>query len=234
MNTYNAHSHIERMIKVCGMADADNIRQVGSLTPMLMGFIFYEKSPRYAGNLPVEAVASLPDFVNPVAVFVDASIERITEICGRYGIKIVQLHGNESPELCRQLRRLGYTVLKAFGLDESVDWQELAPYDDDAADLFVFDTKTAAHGGSGIKFDWSLLDSYPLETPYLLGGGIGPDDTEAVISAMRPKMAGVDINSRFETSPGVKDIRKITHFILSLRKHNENESLAIPFWTKKQ
>lgn len=232
MEKFEAQRHSDRMIKVCGMADADNIACVARLTPMMMGFIFYEKSPRYAGRLPEEAVKSLPDFVNPVGVFVDEETEAVIDTCKRYGIGIVQLHGHESPEQCRELKEAGFTVMKAFGISGETDWQEIAPYEG-VADLFVFDTATPSKGGSGRKFDWSLLDSYPLATPYLLSGGIGPDDKDAVIGAMRPKMAGVDLNSRFETSPGVKDIKKLTHFILSLRKFNEDESFTIPFRTKR-
>lgn len=232
MENYNAQRHSDRMIKVCGMTDAENISRVARLTPMLMGFIFYPGSPRYAGGLPEEAVKSLPEFVHPVGVFVDDPFSNITDTCGKYGIKIVQLHGNESPDDCKTLKDAGFTVLKAFGIGKSIDWSSVEPYED-VADLYVFDSRTLARGGSGKKFDWSLLDSYPLSTPYLLSGGIGPDDNEDIIAAMRPKMAGVDINSCFETAPGIKDIKKLTHFILSLRKHNEDESLTIPFWTKK-
>ncbi len=232
MGHYDTQRHSDRMIKVCGMADPKNIESVARLTPMLMGFIFYEKSPRYAGNLPVESVKSLPDYIYPVGLFVDSDIDHIINICDKYGIRIVQLHGDESPALCGELKARGFTVMKAFGIDSETDWSEIEPYEE-VTDLYVFDTKTSSKGGSGMKFDWSLLDNYPLSNPYLISGGIGPDDIDAIIKAMNPKMAGVDINSRFESAPGIKDIKKLTHFILSLRKYNEDESFTIPFWTKK-
>lgn len=232
MEQFNAQRHSDRIIKVCGMRDADNIADVATLTPMLMGFIFYPRSPRYAGNLAPEVIASLPGFVHPVGVFVNEDYDRITATCDRYGIKIVQLHGDETPGMCRRLRDAGYTVFKAFGVSDDTRWQDIEPYED-AADLYLFDTKTSRRGGSGRKFRWSLLDSYPLATPYLLSGGIGPEDTDAIIDAMRPKMAGIDLNSRFEVSPGVKDITRLANFIVSLRKFNEDESLTIPFWKKK-
>ena len=199
MGHYDTQRHSDRMIKVCGMADPKNIESVARLTPMLMGFIFYEKSPRYAGNLPVK---SLPDYIYPVGLFVDSDIDHIINICDKYGIRIVQLHGDESPALCGELKARGFTVMKAFGIDSETDWSEIEPYEE-VTDLYVFDTKTSSKGGS------------------------------AIIKAMNPKMAGVDINSRFESAPGIKDIKKLTHFILSLRKYNEDESFTIPFWTKK-
>lgn len=221
MDNFNSLRHRDRIIKVCGMKDADNIRKVARLLPMLLGFIFYEKSPRYAGGLDPEVVRSLPDFITPVGVFVDSSMREIKEVCRRYGISTVQLHGNESPETCRNLKADGLTVFKAFGIKPRPDWTEMSPYDG-VADMFVFDTFCECKGGSGRQFEWSLLENYPLSTPYLLSGGIGPEDVDKVLSAVRPKMAGVDINSRFESEPGVKDIDKLIHFILLLRKHNED------------
>ena len=220
-NNFNAQRHSDRIIKVCGMADPANIQSVALLTPMLMGFIFYEKSPRYAGALDPEVVKALPSYIHPVALFVNADEATVEATAEKFGIKILQLHGSESPEMCKTLRDKGFTIIKAFGLSDNPDWEAIRPYEE-VADMFVFDTLTPSHGGSGQKFNWQELDSYPLSTPYLLGGGIGPDDKEAILAAMRPKMAGVDINSRFESAPGVKDIKLLTHFILSLRAYNED------------
>lgn len=203
------------------MKDAANITEAARLAPTLMGFIFYEKSPRYAGDLDPQVVRSLPGSINPVGVFVNASVAEIDTICSRYGIKIVQLHGDESPEFCLKLKEKDYTVLKAFGIGQNADWERIKPYEG-AVDMFVFDTATPARGGSGQKFDWQLLDTYPLATAYLLSGGIGPDDIDRVIAAMRPKMAGIDVNSRFETAPRIKDIDLLRNFILKLHHHNEN------------
>lgn len=228
MKDYNAHRHSDRFIKICGMKDAENIRQVARLMPMLMGFIFWRRSPRYAGGLDPEVVRSLPEAISAVGVFVDAQVEEILETCGKYGIGIVQLHGSESPEVCAKLKSHGFKVLKAFGIHPDFDWERVRPYED-VTDMFVFDTHCDSRGGSGKKYDWNILADYPLSTPYLLSGGIGPDDSGAVIGALRPKMAGVDINSRFESEPGIKDTDKLIHFIFSLRRHNEEESFANPF-----
>ena len=223
--------HAEMMIKVCGMRDPDNIRNVAALTPMMMGFIFYPSSPRYAGGLDPEVVRSLPEHVRRVGVFVDASADEIRSICERYGIAIVQLHGNESPEFCRSLRDSGFTVFKAIAVGSVEDIDALDPYMG-CIDMFLFDTKSEMRGGSGVHFDHSLLDRYQLDIPYLLSGGIGPDDIELIIGAMRPGMAGIDINSRFEVTPGVKNLRALIKFILSLRTYNEYESDYTPFWEK--
>lgn len=235
MRTYKQDKplHSEMMIKVCGMKDPDNIRMVGTLTPMLMGFIFYGKSPRDASSLSPEIINGLPEFIRPVGVFVNATEDEIMDKCKKYGIRIVQLHGDETPQYCRDLKSKGLVVFKAVGISPDFDWDRLRRYED-FVDLFLFDNKTPAHGGSGQKFRWSLLDGYTLPTPYLLSGGIGPEDVGEIISAMRPGMAGIDINSRFEDAPGIKNISKLTHFILSLRKYNENESTSIPFWEKNK
>ncbi len=225
--------HSDMMIKVCGMCDAANIAQVSALAPTFMGFIFYPRSPRYAGGLAPSVVAALPKTIRPVGVFVNETNSTVQTICKDYGIEIAQLHGAESPAQCKDLKAMGLTVFKAIGIDRHTRWDDLRPYCE-AIDLFLFDTKTTLYGGSGAKFDWQLLDDYPLPTPYLLSGGISADDVDNVVAAMRPMMAGVDLNSKFETEPGIKDISKLTQFILSLRKFNEDESITVPFWEKSK
>lgn len=230
-NNNTAPRHADMLIKVCGMREAYNVSYVASLTPMLMGFIFYEKSPRYVGDMDVEIVKSLPGYVRPVALMVNPTLDEVHSVAEKYGFKIIQLHGEESPEFCRQLRAAGLVVLKAMPIGDMQSLDALDAYHG-AVDAFVFDTKTDKRGGSGRKFDWSILNNYNPVTPYLLGGGIGPDDVDEIIAAMRPGMVGIDINSRFESSPGVKDIALLTRFILSLRKYNEDDSPATPFWEK--
>lgn len=224
--------HSDMVIKVCGLRDTDNMRQVASLTPMLVGFIFYKRSPRYVGDPQDDFLSSLPSFVHPVAVFVNASLRQVRNTVDRYGFRIVQLHGNESAGYCAELKKLGLTVFKAVGVSDGMDWESLRVYEG-IVDAFVFDTRSRSHGGSGRRFDWRLLDGYRLSVPYLLSGGIGPDNVDDIVAAMRPGMVGIDINSRFETEPGVKNVPELVKFILSLRKFNENESIAKPFWEKK-
>lgn len=224
--------HSDMMIKVCGNCDPANVESVAALTPMLMGFIFYRRSPRNACGLDPEVISGMPEYIRPVAVFVNESDEAILDVCDRYGFKIVQLHGDEAPEQCRRLHERGLVVIKAVGVDDALDWQTLAPYCG-CTDLFLFDTRTRARGGSGRKFRWQHLDDYPFDVPYMLSGGIGPDDVDRIVAAMRPGMVGIDINSRFESAPGIKDVALLTRFIVSLRKFNEDESIAVPFWEKK-
>lgn len=204
-------------IKICGLSDPESIRLIAALRPSMMGFIFYAFSPRNACALLPSMVAELPDEIERVGVFVDAPVDHMLHVAGRYGLTTIQLHGKESPEVCRALREHGLRVMKAFGIDEDIDWETLRPYEG-SVDRFVFDTATAYHGGSGRKFDWSLLHDYPLTTPFLLSGGIGPDDAQAVLEAATslPMMEGVDINSRFEIRPGNKSPELVKTFMDAL------------------
>jgi tryptophan synthase alpha subunit len=203
-------------IKVCGMRDGRNIAEIALLTPDFMGFIFYEPSPRNACAMPPEALDALPPETKRVGVFVDASPEYILETARRYALDLVQLHGSESPETCAELRRtLG--VIKAFGIRTAADVERAAAWDG-TCDYYIFDTAGAGRGGTGRKFDHRLLASYHGMTPYLLSGGLGPDDAMALVETARkdPCCRGVDINSRFETTPGVKDPDAIAKFMATI------------------
>lgn len=220
-NIDSATPHRDRVIKVCGNCNPHNIGCVSVLTPMMMGFIFTERSKRSALGLDPTIIKNLPDYIEPVAVFLDADFDFITTITSTYGIKLVQLHGKESTLLCQRLKDAGYTLLKAIAVGENLPVKQIMEYAP-SVDLFVFDTLCEGGGGSGQKFDWSLLEDYPdCGVPYLLGGGVGPDDIAQIVQAMRPAMAGIDINSRFESSPGLKDIATLSNFILTLRTFNE-------------
>lgn len=212
------------IIKICGFSDPDSIRQIAELNPSMMGFIFYAPSPRNACALLPSIVNSLPDNIDRVGVFVDAPVDHILHIASRYGLNTIQLHGKETPEMCRTLKAAGLKVMKAIGINNDIDWTTVNPYEG-TVDLYVLDTLTAIHGGSGRKFNWNLLRDYPLSTPFLLSGGIGPDDAEAVKDAATalPLMAGVDINSRFETRPGSKDHLLVSNFL----KRMENVNLKM-------
>ena len=186
----------------------------------MMGFIFYEPSPRNACALLPSVVNSLPAGIDRVGVFVDAPIEYMLQTAQRYGLTAVQLHGHETQDVCLAMRKAGLKVMKAIGVDRGIDWETVRPYEG-AADMYVFDTFTASYGGSGKKFDWELLSDYPLDTPFLLSGGISPEDAATVCSAAAslPLMAGVDINSRFEIRPGKKDPSLVKKFKSLIQKH---------------
>jgi phosphoribosylanthranilate isomerase len=198
------------IVKVCGMRDAENIRQLETLGIDWMGMIFWPKSKRYVSTPPVY----LPQHVRKVGVFVDASLDAIRQHVEDYQLDIIQLHGQESPETLKALKPL--TLIKAFNIATPEDLQKTVAYEG-MADYFLFDTKGKSVGGNGEKFDWSVLDSYQGETPFLLSGGIGSEDAQDIKSFHHPKCIGIDLNSRFETEPGLKDITKLKQFLEAIR-----------------
>ena len=194
------------IVKVCGMRDAENIRQLEALGIDWMGMIFWPKSKRHVSTPP----AYLPQHVRKVGVFVDASLDAIRQHVEDYQLDIIQLHGQESPETLKALKPL--TLIKAFNIATPEDLQKTVAYEG-LADYFLFDTKGESVGGNGEKFDWSVLDSYQGETPFLLSGGIGSEDAQGIKTFHHPKCIGIDLNSRFETEPGLKDITKLKQFL---------------------
>ena len=202
------------MIKVCGMRDADNIRAAEALGIDLMGFIFWPKSSRYVSEKP----AYLPTQCRRVGVFVDAAVDDIRQHVEDYALDVIQLHGKETPTYLQALRSLygdSIAIIKAFNIATAEDLQQTACYEGHA-DYFLFDTKAQQVGGNGTKFDWTVLDSYAGKTPFLLSGGIGPDDAEQVRAFHHPRCIGMDLNSRFELAPGLKDIQQLKTFIQAL------------------
>lgn len=204
------------MIKVCGMRDRDNVSEVAALHPYFMGFIYYPKSPRHIGDMDAAVVKSLPKRVMPVLVTVDMPAEQILEFVDRYGFRGVQLHGDESPDKCRELRSRGLYVLKAMPMSDSSSVAALEPYRG-TIDLLVLDTATPGKGGSGRKFNWSLIDGVNFPADFLLSGGIGTDDATSIAQLHHPQFAGVDLNSRFETTPGIKSATLLHQFMQSLK-----------------
>lgn len=202
-------------VKVCGMSEPGNVADVARLAPDYMGFIFHEPSPRNALGVKPETVTSLPPGTQAVAVTVDRDEGFLIDLAETYGFRIFQLHGSESPDLCDRLRRCGMTVWKALGADGTLS--EKALQYAGHADMILLDTPSAKQGGTGRKFDWSLLDLMPQGIRFMLSGGIGPDDAAEILRVSRPELAGVDLNSRFETEPGRKDSGLLARFITSIR-----------------
>ena len=221
------------IIKVCGMRDGENIRQVAELGINWIGMIFWDKSPRNVTMIPTHAGIipdrspihnsqfAIHDFKR-VGVFVDEMSQNIITNAVNFSLDLIQLHGHESPTLIRNLRhtldpdiRPGIKFIKAIGVSGRND---VAAYKDyaDCVDYFLFDTKCQSAGGSGEQFDWSVLDAYDGDVPFLLSGGIGPDDAARVKAFHHPKCIGIDLNSRFETEPGLKDINKLKSFLEQL------------------
>jgi len=213
------------IIKICGMGDTARMHQLAELPVDMLGFIFYPKSPRFVvGKIDPEEVAKLSQHIDRVGVFVDAPENEILELAESYFLTALQLHGSESPELCRKLKAEGYTILKAFNISKLNDYEAYAPF----CNYFLFDTPSAQHGGTGQKFDWALLENYKGTTPFLLSGGIGPDDAEAVNQIDHPQFAGIDINSKFEVKPGVKDIELIKEFLTPRLPKEEEKTPKFP------
>ncbi len=194
-------------IKVCGLRDPENIKAVSALNPDYMGFIFYGPSPRFVDELDIETLAAIPSVINKTAVFVNESLETINMLVDKYNFDFIQLHGDETPAFCNSLRDKAI-VIKALGVNNDFDFKQLNKYKN-KADLFLFDTKTAAHGGSGISFDWNILNKYELEIPFFLSGGLSLDNLNEIKDIDHPQFYGVDLNSKFEVSPGLKDIEKL-------------------------
>ncbi|NDV69191.1 phosphoribosylanthranilate isomerase [Dysgonomonas sp. 25] len=208
-------------IKVCGMREPDNIEELAELPIDMMGLIFYEKSPRYVGNISKsnrQAIgkATTEQGIDRVGVFVDESLMTILQAVDSYMLDMVQLHGDESPDFCRELNKT-LPVIKAFSIAEAADLEQTTAYEG-LFGYFLFDTKTPQRGGSGQQFDWTLLDRYTGRTPFLLSGGISVDDAAAIRAIKHPKFYGVDLNSRFEVEPGLKDIRLLEQFIKALKQ----------------
>jgi len=200
------------IIKICGMRETENIREAEALGIDLMGFIFWPKSSRYVSERP----AYLPTGCKRVGVFVDASLDEIRQHADDYQLDLIQLHGHESPAFVEALRPL--RIIKAINIASAEDLIQTEAYEG-IVDHFLFDTKGKVAGGNGVKFNWSILASYHGATPFLLSGGIGPDDVEAVNSFRHPQCLGIDLNSRFEVEPALKDIHKLRQFINQL--HHE-------------
>ena len=236
------------IVKVCGMRDADNIREVSQLGVDMIGFIFQPISPRYvqmisscAGIIPdyteerISEVSALTQgeagnhairYKQParVGVFVDDMPQNIVTRVYNYHLDYIQLHGHDPRETCENLRatidpdvKKGIKIIKAINVKTVDDIKKYKEYVG-AVDLFLFDAKTVLAGGSGQQFDWSVLQAYDGDVPFLLSGGIGPEDAERVKVFHHPKCIGIDLNSKFEIEPALKDVEKLKKFLEKVKK----------------
>jgi phosphoribosylanthranilate isomerase len=203
-------------LKVCGMKFSGNIKDLAGLSPDYMGFIFYDKSKRFVFNeLDKDQLLLLDNKISKVGVFVNEKVETMVEIAKKFGFKTIQLHGDESPEVCRQIKEADISVIKAFSIDENFDFSFLEPYKQHC-DYFLFDTKGVDYGGNGKRFNWEVLKKYNNEVPFFLSGGIDLMNAEEIKNLIGLNIHAIDINSCFETQPGLKDINKISQFIRKL------------------
>lgn len=208
-------------LKICGMQQPGNMIQVAELQPDYMGFIFYDKSPRYFD----EELPEIPADIKKTGVFVNSSLDDILQKVSKYHLNAVQLHGDESAGFCKdlktELQKLGNTpeLIKVFSVGENFDFQIIKPFEG-IADYFLFDTKTALRGGSGKDFDWQILKEYPSNTPFFLSGGIGPEHAKAIAKLKnhfsrtgKPALLyAIDVNSKFELKPGLKKLKELKDF----------------------
>lgn len=204
-------------LKVCGMKYIENIKSIGDLKPDYLGFIFYEKSKRnFEGIIP-----ELPKGIKKIGVFVNEYIEIVVSLVEEYQLEAIQLHGDESEEYIRELRThlsREVEVIKVFGIKDDFDFSILEPYQEEV-NYFLFDTKGKERGGNGVKFNWSVLKKYPYAKPFFLSGGIGLNDIKEIqkIKNTGLPIYAIDVNSKFESKPGLKNIKEVKSFKNKLR-----------------
>jgi len=201
------------------MRDGDNIRALEKLDIDWMGFIFYAGSPRYVPDEDEWSDAIQSCTKVKVGVFVNEQPDKILRKVAKYGLDYVQLHGDETPDFCRRLRDAGCAVIKAIsvlsenkGINPLVMLQQTTVYEP-FVEYFLFDTKSDKYGGTGKRFDWSVLEAYRGDVPFLLSGGIGLEQVNDLRTFAHPMMAGIDLNSRFEISPAFKDVEMIKKMV---------------------
>jgi phosphoribosylanthranilate isomerase len=197
-------------LKICGMKYPDNILEVGSLLPDYMGFIFWKKSARFFdGQIP-----ELPESIKKTGVFVNETAEFILEKIQSHDLKAIQLHGQESVAFCKELKNKiaqDIEIIKVFSIIDTFDFTLLKPFEP-VCDYFLFDTKGKLPGGNGVTFDWTVLENYPSQKPFFLSGGIGLEELEAVKEILKTNLPiyAIDVNSKFEIEPGLKNISSCT------------------------
>jgi phosphoribosylanthranilate isomerase len=204
-------------VKICGMRDPLNIREIIEVKPDFLGFIFYPGSPRYVGDKPeMELFRYVPHGIKKVGVFFNEEIQRIIDLSIEAGLDMIQLHGAESPLSCKELKSIGFSIIKSFNIENDFDFESLMPYMK-VCDYFLFDTKSDRPGGSGRKFNWEKLVEYSFEKPFFLSGGISFEDTDIIKMISHRGLFGIDLNSRFERAPGIKDSKLVKAFIQEIK-----------------
>lgn len=211
------------LIKVCGLREPDNIRQVATIPGVdLIGLIFYAPSPRYVDSEEIAHLLPTLTTVKTVGVFVNETKEEVIRKCTLYRLNYIQLHGKEGPDYLSELQTLlpsRVKLIKAFSIHTEEDLLQTSGYEG-LCEFFLFDTPTSGYGGSGRSFDWKILQYYSGTTPFLLSGGIGHDSLESLKHFHHQLWAGIDLNSRFETVPGVKDVALLSDFIQNIQLHH--------------
>ncbi len=206
-------------IKICGVKYRQNFNDVADLHPDYIGFIFYDKSERYiVESLMPEDVSDTT--IKKVGVFVNADVKYVEKNIRDYRLQAVQFHGNETPGYCDAFRSFGIEIIKAFSVDDHFDFSTTAPYKN-SCDFFLFDTKGEKKGGNGISFNWRKLQQYNQEVPFFLSGGIGSENIHEALKMHDLNVYGIDINSRIEDKPGLKNILKAKELISIIKNKND-------------
>ena len=204
-------------LKICGLRQTENIKSLLQLQPDYIGFIFYQKSKRCAeGVLDVHFIKNKKN-IKKTGVFVNEDTDKIKSLIEKYQLNAVQLHGDEPPARCEKLKLANVEIIKAFSVHDHFDFAKTKIYEE-VCDLFLFDTKGDKRGGNGVAFDWSILKKYNGTKPFFLSGGIGPGDAGAIKKINHPQLYGVDINSRFETQPGRKNVQMVKQFFMRINQ----------------
>lgn len=205
-------------VKVCGITRAEQLALLIEGGADYAGFIFYERSPRFMGNkLDARTVREAGKGIRKVGVFVNAPLPLVIQTIKDYGLDAAQLHGDETPDYCASVRSAAF-VIKAFGIGDGVGLFEKVARYEYVCDSFLFDTASKEHGGTGRQFNWDILEKYPFKTPFFLSGGIGPADAENLLNLKLPALYAVDVNSKFETAPGIKDMSQVHTFINNIKQ----------------
>jgi len=192
--------------KICGLKYPENIKQLVLFQPDFMGFIFYKDSKRCIELNQLSTILNdIPEHIKKVGVFVNENIQMVIDTYSKFTLNYVQLHGDESIEYCMELKMQKIKIIKAFSIDDAFDFKSTYPYSS-SCDYFLFDTKSVLRGGNGFAFNWLLLNNYKGETPFFLSGGIGINNIELAVSLKHEKLHAIDLNSKLESSIGLKDI----------------------------
>lgn len=199
------------LLKVCGMRENENIAALRDLQPDFMGLIFYPPSSRFAAETADPTLIRSLQTIRTVGVFVNANEHYMVKMVEKFALNLVQLHGTESPGICAFIRSLGVGVIKVFSVGNDFDFGQLAAYEP-YVDYFLFDTQGKLPGGNGVAFNWEILQQYPSRKPFFLSGGIGLEELAHLKQLDLPQMVAVDVNSRFEIRPGLKDMEKLKQF----------------------
>ena len=196
-------------LKVCGMREIENISALSDLEPDYMGFIFWASSSRYVS----ESTPKLKKNIKKTGVFVDANVDYVKDMIIAHNLQAIQLHGSETPNYCKLMKKLEVEIIKAFSIKDHFDFSILTPYEENC-DYFLFDTKGSLPGGNGYAFNWSILNDYCSKKPFFLSGGIGIENTEQIKELLNTTLPlyAIDVNSKFELSPGLKKIEAIIKF----------------------